>query len=92
MGRKEEVCSLEYFKSTWRASAFIAVILYLQQKLPLDNPVLRRLSALDPLAHGHSATLKALKQLPPLLPNRLNQEETDSYEDEEHRYLKRTIT
>ncbi|XP_052282792.1 uncharacterized protein LOC127879778 [Dreissena polymorpha] len=67
-------------------TSYMATGVYLQQKLPLDNPVLRRLSALDPLAHGHSATLKALKQLPSLLPNRLNQEETDSYEDEVHRF------
>jgi hypothetical protein len=59
--------------------------IYLQQKLPLDNPVLINISALDPNAHGHSASLKALKKLVDLIPCRLTDVEKEGYDLEVHR-------
>ena len=36
---------------------------YLQSKLPIDSPTLQSLSALDPLARGHSVTMTHLHHL-----------------------------
>lgn len=36
------------------SNAYVTTGLYLQQKLPLESPVLRSLSALDPALRGHS--------------------------------------
>lgn len=54
--------------------------IYLQNKLPLDNKVLRSLSALDPDARQHSSFLKALKTLGNIIPARLTEEEEDYLE------------
>lgn len=54
--------------------------IYPQNKLPLDNKVLRSLSALDPDARQHSSFLKALKTLGNIIPARLTEEEEDYLE------------
>jgi hypothetical protein len=61
--------------------------IYLQNKLPLDNKVLRSLSAIDPEARQHCAFLKALKKLGDIIPAGLTEEEEDNLEAEIHRYL-----
>ena len=58
---------------------------YLQSKLPLQNSVLRCVSALDPTARGHSSFSKAMKKLPGLVTSRLTEEEKDGFDLEVHR-------
>ena len=52
---------------------------YLQIKLPLDNPLLSSISAIDPAARGHNTTIKYLAKLPDLIPNVLTENEIDDY-------------
>jgi hypothetical protein len=61
--------------------------IYLQNKLPLDNKVLKSLSALDSEARQHSAFRKALKKLGDIVPASLTEEEEDNLEAEIHSYL-----
>lgn len=48
--------------------AFKQTAVYMQKKLPLNNPVLKALSALDPKVFGHAATAIALRKLPQYFP------------------------
>ena len=43
--------------------AYIACGKYLQEKLPISNIVLKALSSLDPIVHGHSAAQKEMEKL-----------------------------
>ena len=45
------------------AEAYKKCGIYLQQKLPLTNPVLMAMSALDPISRGHSTSCKLMKSL-----------------------------
>lgn len=49
--------------------AYVQCGKYLQKTLPLKNPLLKCLSAIDPEARGHSITLNRLKRLPTLVKN-----------------------
>jgi hypothetical protein len=63
--------------------AYVDSGIYLLQKFPLTNPLLMKLSALDPIVQGHSATAKALKGLPDLLPTCLKDDvEKKCYKEE----------
>lgn len=77
-------------KCFWKkvVSGYKCCGIYLHNKLPLDNKVLRSLSALDPDARQHSSFLKALKTRGNIIPARLTEEEEDCLEAEIHRYLK----
>ena len=44
--------------------AYITCGKHLQAMLPLNNELLKVMSAIDPLAHGHSVFLTRLKRLP----------------------------
>lgn len=55
-------------------------------KMPVDNKLLEGLSALDPLARGHSITVKLLKRLPEQMSNILQPEEESDYMKEVHRF------
>ncbi|CAL8236074.1 unnamed protein product, partial [Boreogadus saida] len=45
------------------SQAYITTGLYLQNKLPLENPILQSLSAVDPILRGHSQAVIHLKKL-----------------------------
>ena len=53
--------------------AYVECAQYLQKKLPLDNYLLKCLSAIDPIARGHSLTADRLKAHPKLVTNMLTE-------------------
>lgn len=85
MPKKDSITGMFFEKVV---SGYKCCGIYLQNKLPLDNKVLRSLSALDPDARQHSSFLKALKTIGNIIPARLTEEEEDCLEAEIHRYLK----
>jgi hypothetical protein len=63
--------------------AYVEVGAYILAKMPLDNVLLKRLSAIDPKALGHSATYAILKKLREQhFPTVLTDEEMTPYEQE----------
>ena len=67
-------------------NAYIKCTKYMHKKLPLDNKLLRCISAVDPQAQGHSVTTKHLLQLPKLVTNVLSIDEGDAYDLQMRRY------
>ena len=61
-------------------AAYLALGTYLQKKMPVNNRLLRHVSALDPIVHGHTPALKYMKRLPELVTNVLKESELDMYE------------
>ncbi|XP_060789431.1 uncharacterized protein LOC132894118 isoform X2 [Neoarius graeffei] len=59
--------------------AYMTAAGYMQKKLPLNNALLKCLSAIDPKAQGHSLTAEHLKKLKDFFPTILSQEEKDQY-------------
>ena len=51
------------FGSPWTRPTCFRPGLYLQNKLPLENPILQSLSAVDPILRGHSQAVIHLKKL-----------------------------
>ena len=68
----------QFYKSA--AEAYLECGKYLQKKLPLANPVLKALSAIDPLARGHSLSCNYMKSLLDTVPAGISKEEHDAYE------------
>lgn len=68
------------------ATGFIQCAKHMQKRLPLNNKVLRSMSAIDPLARGHSETKKALDKLAEFAGPFLSDEEKESLPLETHRY------
>jgi hypothetical protein len=66
--------------------AYISCATYLQKKLPLANPFLIYVSALNPSKRGQTGTLKKLELLPTLVTNVLTKEELEYYLLEIRRY------
>lgn len=58
----------------------------IQKKIPLDNLLLKSVSAIDPTCRMHSFSLKLMKCLPDLVTNVLSGGERDAYDKEVHRY------
>ena len=52
---------------------------YLLKKMPINNSMLRHLSAIDPQAQGNEITLRHLKRFPLLISNVLNKEEEQKF-------------
>lgn len=67
-------------------TAFIRCAQYLQKKLPLDNPLLRAVSAIDPVVRGHSQSCKALKSLKGMVPCNMTLEDEDQFDLQVHRF------
>ena len=67
--------------------AYIACASYLQQKLPLQNRLLKFASAIDPMARGHSLAASYLKKLCELLSSYLTLEDKLGLEGSIHRYM-----
>ena len=65
--------------------AYVKCGQYLQKKLPLNNTLLRSLSALDPLARQHSLTSKYLRKLPLIVTNVLS-EDAEMFDLEARRF------
>ena len=69
--KMDTVAATEFRKSLLNAYSMSAI--YMQQKLPLKNCVLKSLSALDPALHGHHKVVDHLKKLynffPSVCPN-----------------------
>jgi hypothetical protein len=64
--------------------AYIDCGKYLQKSMPLNNPFLKAVSAIDPAAIRHSLTLRYLKMLPKYVTNVLSADEKASYDGEVH--------
>jgi hypothetical protein len=63
-------------------SAFIESGEYLLKKFPLQNPLLMKLSATDPIAQGHGETGKTLKKLVDFFPTVVDDKEKQQYKEE----------
>ena len=59
--------------------AYVATCIYLQKNMPVNNILLKHLSALDPAVRGHSPAMQYMKALPDLAPNVLNDEDLQTY-------------
>ena len=59
--------------------AYVATGIYLQKKMPVNNILLKHLSALDPAVRGHSPAMQYMKALPDLAPNVLDDEDLQTY-------------
>ncbi|XP_071506624.1 uncharacterized protein [Diadema antillarum] len=67
--------------------AYIKCGTCLQKKMPLNNDLLKTVSAIDPCCRGHTATLKSLLKLPGLVTNVLHtEEENEQFDVEVRRY------
>lgn len=66
--------------------AYAACGKYMQFKLPLNNPVLKAISAIDPIARGNDVTSRHMKQLPKLVTNVLGADEIAALSSEVHGY------
>jgi hypothetical protein len=71
-------CPAEKFRKILKIAS-IATGKYLLHKFPLSNPLLMKLSALDPIAQGHSSTGAALRGLMEYFPTRLEESEREEY-------------
>ena len=67
-------------------NAFVKCGKVLQQKMPINNELLKSLSAIDPCARGHGLTVRYLLKLPGLVTNVLTEEEESAYEKEVHQF------
>ena len=67
-------------------TAYVDSASYLQKKYAIDNPVLMYLSAIDPIARGHSVTHSYLINLKPYFETFLN-DITDDYAAEIRNYI-----
>ena len=81
---KEDSTVNEFFGMV--RNAYLVTGQYLQHKLPLQNQLLKAVSALDPAAFGHHVGLAAVKTLGPLVPCNLTPEEFNSYDKEVHNF------
>ena len=68
------------------SQAYVNCATKLQQRMPVNNQLLKTLSAIDPSARGHSLTLRYLLNLPTLMTNVLAEDEETAYEKEVHLY------
>ena len=75
--RKDDKMMASFRENVEKAYKTTAV--YLQQKLPLNNELLRALSCIDPIIQGHHAAQPHLLKLPKFVPTILTDEEKDDY-------------
>ena len=68
------------------SQAYVNCATKLQQRMPVNNQLLKTLSAIDPSARGHSLTLRYLLNLPTLMTNVFAEDEETAYEKEVHLY------
>ena len=76
--KRQEPEFVEKVKSAYKNCAT-----YLLKKMPINNSMLRHLSAIDPQAQGNEITLCHLKRFPQLISNVLNKEEEQKFGEEE---------
>ena len=60
-------------------NAFVETGIYIQKIFPLANSLLKKLSALDPIARGHTVTHRYLSDLPAYFPTIISEENEDAY-------------
>ena len=60
-------------------NAFVEMGTYIQKKFPLANSLLKKLSALDSIARGHTVTHRYLSDLPAYFPTIISEENDDAY-------------
>ena len=72
--KRQEPEFVEKVKSTYKNCAT-----YLLRKMPINNSMLRHLSAIDPQAQGNEITLCHLKRFPLLISYVLNKEEEQKF-------------
>ena len=60
-------------------NAFVEMGTYIQKKFPLANSLLKKLSALDLIARGHTVTHRYLSDLPAYFPTIISEENDDAY-------------
>ena len=80
--------TLIWFKSKAK-KAFLDTAVYLQNKLPINNRVLKALSAIDPIIRNEHA-LQGLRKLPTLAKNILEDSELEQYGNEVTKYTSDT--
>lgn len=67
--------------------AYVVCSQTLLSKMPIDNPLLQSVSAIDPGCRQHSLSLKLMKELPLFVHNVLSpQKKKDAYDLEVHKY------
>ena len=59
--------------------ALIGAAKYMQKTFPINNPVLKYLSSLDPKCHGVQVAASAMKKLSPFFPSIIKEDEIDLY-------------
>ncbi|XP_064653112.1 uncharacterized protein LOC135503467 [Lineus longissimus] len=64
--RKNDKDVVSFFQAV--ETAYSTCATYMVKKLPINSVTLKTLSAVDPLARGHSNTLRFMKKLPALFP------------------------
>ena len=67
-------------------SAFVKCGKYLQEKMPLDNDILKVCSAVDPRIKGKTSTLGYLLKIPDLT-NLVDKDDVDDFDDEVRDYV-----
>ena len=67
-------------------SAYKNCATYLLKKMPINNSMLRHLSAINPQAQGNEITLYHLKHFPQLISNVLNKEKEQKFGEEVYTY------
>lgn len=82
--RKDQMSKAQFLKLASRA--YITCGKHLQAMLPLNNELLKVMSAIDPLAHGHSVFLTRLRRLPKAVSVTLTTDDQRSYEKETSNY------
>ena len=74
------------------SKAYVNCATKLQQRMPVNNQLLKTLSDIDPSASGYSLTLRYLLNLPTLMTNVLAEDEETAYEKEVHLYNQHYLT
>ena len=86
VGREAEAVLLQMTPATMKSllekvqKAYLDTAQYMQKKLPMKNPVLKCLSALDPKAQGHSETFSCLKDLGNMFEHHMSTEQHNAYD------------
>lgn len=82
--KKDDEMAKEFIRDTRSAYENCAGIL--QTKMPVNNQLLKSISAIDPLCRGHSLTLKYLCKLPTLITNVFENEEISQFDIEARQF------
>ncbi|XP_041361320.1 uncharacterized protein LOC121377407 [Gigantopelta aegis] len=80
----KDIVVMDFLKRA--STSYIQCATHMQKKLPLDNAMLRAVSAIDPDARGHNETVKCLKTLRDSLRHFLSDDDVEKLSLEVHRF------